>query len=416
MYRIIKLVRNEVFLVTLFKSFGALCTILIGIYISNSLGSKEFGHFSVFLSLVTFGSMFGKAGLDLFFLRKGIEEEKNKKLSSLIKKIYIRYLIVQILVLTILYFSIKILSSSSVIFSSILESYHILSFSVILLGSSDIFCEIERIKNRVQFYALKKFFIYSFSMLVFSIALTEINYTKYAYEAVFFGGLVYFISSLIGLRPKGKLFYSSPNDSQKVFTGTILRESIPMMFVVGMTFLMGYADTYMISVFLYPEDNAYYAAIMKISAAITFFTSIVITIRAKGIVDEHIEGKDLSLHFSRTTKVILAITFPILVVVYIFGDFLLGLYGDGYSSYYMILLVYVFASIINSLPFGYYYVLTDRQEKFLIIVAVGLSINVILNYLLIPVFGIEGAVWTTLISNIFVNVVAFLYLKITKVL
>jgi O-antigen/teichoic acid export membrane protein len=212
-----------------------------------------------------------------------------------------------------------------------------------------------------------------------------------------------------------RLFIVSDDDN--VYREKILQLSMPMMFISGIMFLMGYADTYMIAYFLDVKDSSIYAAIMKLAASITFITSIVITVRAKGIVVCDKNYEKLKAHFRSTSKIILLISLPIVFIVFISGDFLISLYGQEYFSEYAYLLnIYVVAVLINSLPMGYYFVLTDRQNELLKIILVGLVLNIILNYFYIPRFGLDAAVITTLISNAVWNTLAFLYLKFKKVL
>ena len=55
--------------------------------------------------------------------------------------------------------------------------------------------------------------------------------------------------------------------------------------------------------------------------------------------------------------------------------------------------------------------MTGKQKKLNTILILGLGINVVLNLMLIPIYGIEGAAAATLISMIFWNclIVAVVY-------
>ncbi|MFB1022887.1 MAG: polysaccharide biosynthesis C-terminal domain-containing protein [Vicingaceae bacterium] len=78
------------------------------------------------------------------------------------------------------------------------------------------------------------------------------------------------------------------------------------------------------------------------------------------------------------------------------------LYGEDYSGSGQIL-QYVglgFYSIFMAMGIGNYLIITNRKKFVLLKSLIGLGVNVTLNFWLIPIMGITGAVLASIISNI----------------
>ena len=94
-------------------------------------------------------------------------------------------------------------------------------------------------------------------------------------------------------------------------------------------------------------------------------------------------------------------------------DFVLGLFGANYVLARDALLLLLGGQFFSSLcgPGAIYLNMTGKQKKLNTILILGLGINVVLNLMLIPIYGIEGAAAATLISMIFWNclIVAAVY-------
>lgn len=399
--------------VPIYKAIGAASSILVSLFVSNFFDIEVFGKFSVFLTGVMFLSMFGKAGLDIYFFRYGIKEIESNKFDSLLKRVFINCLKVQLGMCILIYITLYYLRADSPAISFVFDNIYILFLCGLFNSIADIFSEEKRIFDQLGHYALFRYLIFPSAMLLYLVIFSYFDITETGLLAILCASITYLIIVICPVA--SRLVFISEDNSE--YKGKILQLSMPMMFISGIMFLMGYADTYMIAYFLDVKDSSIYAAIMKLSASITFITSIVITIRAKGIVVCNNSYEKLKAHFRITSRMILLISLPIVCLVFLFGEGIIGLYGQKYFSEYSYLLnLYVVAVLINSLPMGYYFVLTDRQNELLKIILVGLILNVLLNYLYIPIYGLDAAVITTLISNAVWNILAFLYLKLKKVL
>jgi O-antigen/teichoic acid export membrane protein len=99
---------------------------------------------------------------------------------------------------------------------------------------------------------------------------------------------------------------------------------------------------------------------------------------------------------------------PILIGGLIFSkDIITFVYTQEYLSalnVFNILLIYLFIFYFREL-YGYILVTSGNQKKYLQIIVFSSTINFLLNLTLIPIYGIEGAALTTLVSEL-INFVA----------
>ncbi|HRP02117.1 MAG TPA: polysaccharide biosynthesis C-terminal domain-containing protein [Candidatus Kapabacteria bacterium] len=94
-------------------------------------------------------------------------------------------------------------------------------------------------------------------------------------------------------------------------------------------------------------------------------------------------------------------------VPFIGGKLINPKYWEGLNIIPIILVAYFFNGMFTNFSAGF---LIEKQTKYLPL-AVGLAaiINVVANFILIPMFGYEGAAWSTLIAYMFSAVVLYYY-------
>ena len=154
-----------------------------------------------------------------------------------------------------------------------------------------------------------------------------------------------------------------------------------------------------------PESVGLYAPAAKLSSMIFFLSSIfsaVISTRiSKAFLDKN--TKDINIISKFTTKILLIISFIYLVVLILFGKFILSLYGEKFVLSYIPLLVLSLGYITRSFSISHdFMVMTNMQKLFFYIFLLGFVINIVGNLMLIQKFGIIGASIATCISLIFI--------------
>ena len=144
-------------------------------------------------------------------------------------------------------------------------------------------------------------------------------------------------------------------------------------------------------------------------AATDFFTVEVWTLC--GLVWYHVLFViRLATRTTKITSVLATATFLFLVV---FSEYLLLIFGEEFRSLNFCLLTLCIGQLINCLsgPVAGVLNMTGHQVAFNRIIVFSGLLNILLNYLLIPFYGIEGEALSTAISITCWNVLGNLYIR-----
>lgn len=164
-----------------------------------------------------------------------------------------------------------------------------------------------------------------------------------------------------------------------------------------------YADRIMIGYYLENADVGIYQIAVQLAALASFST---IALRStlwpkvsRWGKEKKIERIEKSLSKAINYSLILAV--PVMTGGVFLGDRLLyGFYGPEFSEGYITLILILMAQITNVFQylFNMYLGALDFQKKSFTATTIGAIGNVILNILLIPLIGIDGAALATLIT------------------
>lgn len=181
--------------------------------------------------------------------------------------------------------------------------------------------------------------------------------------------------------------------------------SVPIFFVEGFAFLLINADVLMVGVFLKPDDVGVYFATIKILALVHFVYFAVKAGSAHRYSQLMHEGNTEQL--TRFVRDSVSWTFwPSLLmalIVLALGYPLLALFGPSFVQGYPLLFILVFGLVARSSvgPSESLLNMSGNQRLCAAIYAVTLSLNIVLNVVLIPRFGLAGAATATAVSMIF---------------
>ena len=187
--------------------------------------------------------------------------------------------------------------------------------------------------------------------------------------------------------------------SPRYKTGTWLRASAPNLFLSGVILLMSKIDIIMIGSIQSPTSSGIYAASSQIAELVVFAMIAVETIAAPLIAELYSTGKQEQLQRIVTLSTRLASLFSIIaaLLLVVFGDTVLGIYGDQFVQGYNALLILIAGQIINAFSgsSGLVLVMTGHQKSAARIAGVSALANILLNLALIPRYGITGAAIAT---------------------
>ncbi len=186
---------------------------------------------------------------------------------------------------------------------------------------------------------------------------------------------------------------------------TWLRISLPYVAVTGLTILLTQMDVLMIGHLLGPEQAGLYAPAAKVAILATF---PVVAIRSRfGPMAARMfaEGRtaDLQSRLNTATGLSVAACLCVIVVILPGRDLILGLFGDAFTpagGAVMILgLGYLAYSLFGAVEMFFLVGPFERANAWL--AALTLGVNLVLNLILIPHLGIDGAAVATAAAIVF---------------
>ncbi len=190
-----------------------------------------------------------------------------------------------------------------------------------------------------------------------------------------------------------------PPGPRKTDMAPWMKVAVPIFLVEGFFFLLTNADVLMVGLYMRPDDVAVYYATVKTLALVHFVFFAVKAGVAQEFAARSGAGERDSLQtFARQT---VRWTFwPSLLMgaaVLLLGKFLLGLFGAEFAAGYPFLFILVAGVVLRASigPAESLLNMTGNQNICAVIFAAVLALNVVLNMILIPRYGLFGAATAT---------------------
>ena len=202
-----------------------------------------------------------------------------------------------------------------------------------------------------------------------------------------------------------KLKNEVPSEKPDYKIKTWVLVAMPIFLVEGFYTLMTSVDVLIVSALMTPDDTAIYFATTKILALVHFVYFAVRASVSHRYSAFHTNG-NLEAFQDFVQKTVTWTFWPSLLIACfmgLFGKYFLMLFGEEFESGSLILVVLLIGIVIRSSvgPAEALLVMADRQKMCAWIYAVTLGVNVLLNFSLIPVFGIMGAAMATSFALMF---------------
>jgi O-antigen/teichoic acid export membrane protein len=200
--------------------------------------------------------------------------------------------------------------------------------------------------------------------------------------------------------------------SQKIEWLTVAKP-IALMSVMGV--LIGNLDTVLVGYFVSSGSAGIYRASSQLANLVSFGLVASNGIMAPVIAEYYSSGKQVELHKTLRFSVALVAFIGVggALFMAIAGPFALHLFGAEYTAGYHALLILLAAQAINALcgPTGIMMSMTGHQAQAARIFVISALISVVLNILLIPLYGIIGAAIANAIGVAIWNISILVYLK-----
>ena len=244
-------------------------------------------------------------------------------------------------------------------------------------------------------------------VFVFAIILFFTQNQEWLIEVFLAGFLLLFIATTAQTTVLFKKFKDKTNENEPFSYTEIFKRSYPMALSAVAYFIMQSLDIIILTAYEGYDKVAYYSIAVKlatVTALALMSVNIVVAPKIAEIYNNNDHSK-LNKLIKDSSRIIFSISLPVLTVLFVFSEFILGLFGENYVLAKEALVILLAAQLFSAIcgPGAIYLNMTGKEQKLNKILIAGLLINLILNFVLIPNYGIEGAAIATLISMLFWN-------------
>lgn len=198
-------------------------------------------------------------------------------------------------------------------------------------------------------------------------------------------------------------------------TWAFLKESFPMMLSSTIMIFLGWMDTFILGVYETDESIGIYNVALKLALVTSFSIEAINSSLAPKIANAYVNNlKEKFLGLIKfSTRLNFSLTVLIVMVLLVFNQWFLGMFGEEFKAGSMALIILCAIHLINSAvgSVGIIMQMTGKQKQYQYIAIISLGINLLLNFILIPRYGINGAAIATAISLSVWNVSGCVYLK-----
>lgn len=211
-----------------------------------------------------------------------------------------------------------------------------------------------------------------------------------------------------------------PSISEKVAKPQWLKQALALL-PIGLLYTINERiDIIMISKQLTASDVAVYTVAYKF-AAFSAFGLVIINSVMVPLIAKHFSSNEKAMNLESLIKPNIRKAFfvssIIAIILIVFGKHLLSFFGkntENYSIGYLSMIILIFGQITNVGIGSVGYILTMAKLEKLAIMSIisSIIINITLNYLLLPIYGIEGAAISTSLAMIVWNILMLIFVKI----
>lgn len=204
--------------------------------------------------------------------------------------------------------------------------------------------------------------------------------------------------SIIFYAVTAKLYrYVSPHLTEKGIAGQMLKYCVPLIPTVILWWIINVSDRYMITYFVDSSANGLYTAASKIPNFVILFSQIFIDAWQLSAVDEY-DSKGRAEFFTKVFRVysggVFAVASALILFCQLFTKILVApSYYESWTYVPILIIATTYSCIVNFL--ASVYMAEKKSMMALLTASSGAVTNILLNLLLIPKIGANGAAVAT---------------------
>ncbi|OGL70442.1 hypothetical protein A3C09_01945 [Candidatus Uhrbacteria bacterium RIFCSPHIGHO2_02_FULL_47_44] len=364
------------------------------LFLARVMMPEKTGIFFLATSIITMFSVFTDLGLTSIAIREISKCPEVRE--HVVRRAIALKLILTFLTVVVVFFATPFFQYSSEI------TYLILLTSIVMIADSlALLCYgILRASQNLRYEALGMFVSQLITVLVGGISLIIQPDVRFLILALIFGSVSTLVISawqVVSLYGWRLLLPSWDKEAQ----WSMIKIMIPFALAGIFTKIYSTLDVVLISKLMSTTAVGIYSVAYKFTYAFQFLPLAFAAALYPSLSSTIEHNKQATAQtFSRAVWYILLMATPIVFGVWLLAPEMIQLTGDGYTESAVVLrsLIFVLFPSFLEIPFGAILNASDRQSSRMKIMGVAMVVNVFLDLLLIPPFGLLGVVIGSLIS------------------
>ena len=395
-----------------FRVLGMGASFFTTILITRLFGLATFGNYSLVFALSQIAALLFTLGIPNTLIKIiGNENFNYLQAKKLVIKGLQAALLFSIFPLLLFFFGAHFLALSVFHNPDLIPYFILVAFSIPLFIVHEILLYFLIATKNFMKYNLFMFVVPNLLLLIF---LQLFYHFKCQNQCTF---LAFGLSVLVSIVAEiFTIFERNPkHEKVAISTGTLLKTAAPFLFSGLFLFLLNYSNVIVLGILTTQTQVGIYNIAYKIGSVGFLIVVSVSTIITPKMAELYGQGKLLELKklTHNSTRLIACLTVPIVAMLLLFNRFILSFWGPdvvlGSSTLVIVSVGVLFSSFAGNVD--QILNMTGNQNILRNITIVSFFINLGLCFTLIPKFGIEGAAFSSLITNVVINILCLYYIK-----
>ncbi|MDA8965793.1 polysaccharide biosynthesis C-terminal domain-containing protein [Pseudomonadales bacterium] len=391
------------------RALGALSILSFNLLSVKQLGAEQAGYLFICVSIVTFLSTFSRLGFENTVLRfTSANAEKGNTVKSILDFSFKYAIIFSVSIASLLFYLAPSIANGVFKSNSMLNPLQniapvVVGLTITFIVSMSLQARL-RIISSVPCQGLTHILIFSVCILAFNTKTASAAASVFSFS-VFVSAVYYYCIAIRGLN----------NNGEKIASEDMWLSSRSNWSVSMCTSTMQVGAIVIIGIYLPAEEASYFSAAQRLALVCSFLlTAINVIIPVK--LSQYSASGDV-VKLKRTSilsvRLMLACGLPLVVLLYSFSSFLMGLFGEGFlqrSSLLEILLIGQLVSLATGSA-GNLLMMTGNERYMNLSVICPAIFFLIFTPIATLKFGATGAATITAISIIMQNLLCIIFVK-----
>ncbi|QEP43614.1 flippase [Ectothiorhodospiraceae bacterium BW-2] len=372
--------------------------LLVGVWLARYLGPEQFGLLNYALALLALFSTVAAVGLNPIVVRESVHQPDAAPV-----------ILGSALLLRLIAGSIAIMAMNLTLYA-LRPDDPLAQISVLILSMTLLFRASEVVRYWFESQVQLRYWVWVENSLFLLMSGVKVVLILHAAPFIAFIWVILIEAGLLAIGVGWIYWCRTQTIAWRVRYARLkqlLHDSWLFMFSAMAMVLYTRIDQIMLGEMVGNDAVGLYSAATRISEAWYFIPVIIVTSLFPAILKA--KQRSESAYYQRLQQLmdlVIWLSVAVAIAVTLLSDRLItGLFGEAYQAAAGVLVIHIWASLLMSLGLvGAKWFVAENHALFNFQrTAVGVALNVLLNWLLIPKYGIDGAAIATLITHLWVN-------------